>query len=128
MTVHDPADDFRFKMVEKNVLFDLVGLLQDRTLRWSERSSSLDVITTLMEFGGFLYDFLYCERTEYPTEVFRSQMVETKLLARLLAWFQGQISNLESNTEGRDVRRSSVIAITALVKFGGFQCHFDCED
>ena len=122
--IHDPADDFRFKMVEKHVLSHLAGLLQDRTLRWYERSSALDSITTLAEFGGFLYHFPYCARTDYPTEEFRSQMVETDLLA----WLQGQVSNVESSTEGRDVRRSSVIAITALVIFGGFLCHFDCED
>ena len=56
---HDPADNFRFKMVEKNVLARLIGLLQDRNSDILQ--SSIKAIDSLAKFGGLLYRFILCK-------------------------------------------------------------------
>ena len=52
-----PAEDFRCKMVETNVLTRLVGLLQDS--RSYVRQSSVEIITTLATFGALTYFGVY---------------------------------------------------------------------
>jgi hypothetical protein len=55
----DPADDFRSKMVEANVLTGLVGLLQDGD-SYVQRSS-VDAINSLAKFGRLIYRSGLCE-------------------------------------------------------------------
>jgi hypothetical protein len=55
----DPADDFRYIMVETNVLTRLVGLLQDKDS--DVRQSAIEAITALAKFGKLIYHFVLCE-------------------------------------------------------------------
>jgi hypothetical protein len=55
----DPADDFRSKMVETDVLTCLVGLLQDGDA--VVRKSSIKAITALAKFGRLIHYFVLCE-------------------------------------------------------------------
>jgi hypothetical protein len=55
----DPADDFRSKMVETDVVAHLVGFLQDGNL--STRRLFMDAITSLAKFGTWIYHFGLCE-------------------------------------------------------------------
>ena len=52
---HDPTDDFRSKILEKDILVHLFRLLED----WVLRTKFKKAITTLAEFGGFLY-IIFC--------------------------------------------------------------------
>jgi hypothetical protein len=54
----DPADDFRSKIVETDVLARLVGLLQDQDSGVCQ--SSIEVIIALAEFGRLINHFVPC--------------------------------------------------------------------
>ena len=51
----DPADNFRSKMVETDVIAHIVGFLQDWNL--DVQLSSINAITTLVKFGMLIYVF-----------------------------------------------------------------------
>ena len=110
---NDLADDLRSKVVETDVLARLIGLLQDPSS--NIRQSSVEVITTLSKFGRLIWIISYYARTNDPTDDFRSQMLETDVLSRLLGLLQDQ---------GLDVRQSSTEAITTFAMFGRLMYQF----
>jgi hypothetical protein len=55
----DLADNFRFKMVESDVLSHTVGLLQDYYP--DVRQSVIELITALAKFGRLIYYSVLCE-------------------------------------------------------------------
>ena len=113
---HRPADDFRSKILEKDILVHLFRLLQDIVLRIKSRKA----ITTLAEFSGFLYHFLYWASTDNSADDFRSKMVETGVYSCLISWLQDGDEN---------VRSSSMEIMTTLAKFCRSIRHFVlCED
>ena len=59
MRTDDPADDFRSKMLETDVLARLVGLLQVGGSYGCQ--SSIDVIAVLAKYGRLIYYFVLCE-------------------------------------------------------------------
>ena len=58
-TTDELADDFRSRIVEPDVFTRLIGLLQNPD--WGVRQSSVEVITTLAEFGRLIYHIVVCE-------------------------------------------------------------------
>jgi hypothetical protein len=54
--IDDPADDFRSKLVEADVLASLFDLLQDDFPH--VRRSAIEAITALAKFGGLIYHFV----------------------------------------------------------------------